>query len=429
MRSSSILNPGLPAYPNFVAGEAVRSQLSPDGTTLAILTAGQNSLYKPDGTVDVAELDAVHLSLRRGGRQQGQAGAHAGDPAGERPRRPGLLAGRQHALRRRRQRRRGLRLHEERRRLHGRRADCARPFRTRRDRQRAQQGRRPQRAAQRQRHGHLRRRRDAGRRQQLQRLDQRDRYRHTPRPLRARPASVLREQRGPQRRRRRHLPVRGRREGQRHGVRVVGSRSRGRGGRRVVPHRGAPDQAHQARRQRARHDARRLAVEALRGAGQRRPGRGHRHVDQPGHGQDRRAGSGRHAARTEVHRRGHLRGDAVARRQHALRRQQRRELDRRDPADGPPREHGQRPDPDRLRAARHHVQRRRLLDVHRQRQERHRAEPRPPRRQHRQHHQHHLPGRQCRGRGRLASVEPVSVPAGARVAGQRSGAGSDICTS
>jgi len=48
------LNPGLAAYPNFVAGEAVRSRLSPDGTTLAVLTAGQNSLYKPDGTVDVA---------------------------------------------------------------------------------------------------------------------------------------------------------------------------------------------------------------------------------------------------------------------------------------------------------------------------------------------------------------------------------------
>src|SRR5262245_5672375 len=48
------LNPGLPAYPDFVAGEAVRSQLSPDGTTLAILCAGQNSLYKPDGTVDTA---------------------------------------------------------------------------------------------------------------------------------------------------------------------------------------------------------------------------------------------------------------------------------------------------------------------------------------------------------------------------------------
>jgi YVTN family beta-propeller protein len=46
------LNPGLPAYPNFVAGEAVRSQLSPDGTTLAVLCAGHNSLDKPDGTTD-----------------------------------------------------------------------------------------------------------------------------------------------------------------------------------------------------------------------------------------------------------------------------------------------------------------------------------------------------------------------------------------
>ena len=54
MPSQQFLNPGLPAYPNFVAGEAVRSQLSPDGTTLAIITAGQNSLYKPDGTVDMA---------------------------------------------------------------------------------------------------------------------------------------------------------------------------------------------------------------------------------------------------------------------------------------------------------------------------------------------------------------------------------------
>jgi YVTN family beta-propeller protein len=46
------LNPGLPAYPNFVAGEAVRSQLSPDGTTLAVLCAGHNSLDKSDGTTD-----------------------------------------------------------------------------------------------------------------------------------------------------------------------------------------------------------------------------------------------------------------------------------------------------------------------------------------------------------------------------------------
>jgi DNA-binding beta-propeller fold protein YncE len=48
------LDPGLPAYPGFVAGEAVRSQLSPDGTVLAILCAGQNSLDRPDGTTDVA---------------------------------------------------------------------------------------------------------------------------------------------------------------------------------------------------------------------------------------------------------------------------------------------------------------------------------------------------------------------------------------
>src|SRR5215470_10348905 len=46
------LNPGLPAYPNFIAGEAVRSQLSPDGKTLAILCAGQNSLVQPNGNTD-----------------------------------------------------------------------------------------------------------------------------------------------------------------------------------------------------------------------------------------------------------------------------------------------------------------------------------------------------------------------------------------
>ena len=42
----------MPAYPDFVAGQAVRSTLSPDGATLAVITAGQNSLYKADGTVD-----------------------------------------------------------------------------------------------------------------------------------------------------------------------------------------------------------------------------------------------------------------------------------------------------------------------------------------------------------------------------------------
>lgn len=52
--AQQFLNPGLPAYPNFVAGEAVRSQLSPDGATLAVITAGQNSLDKPDGSLDTA---------------------------------------------------------------------------------------------------------------------------------------------------------------------------------------------------------------------------------------------------------------------------------------------------------------------------------------------------------------------------------------
>ncbi len=48
------LNPGLPAYPKFVAGEAVQSRLSPDGTTLAIICAGQNTLNDTSGKVDVA---------------------------------------------------------------------------------------------------------------------------------------------------------------------------------------------------------------------------------------------------------------------------------------------------------------------------------------------------------------------------------------
>src|SRR4051794_6202210 len=48
------LNPGLANYPDFVAGQAVKSALSPDGRTLAVLTAGQNSLYNASGVVDTA---------------------------------------------------------------------------------------------------------------------------------------------------------------------------------------------------------------------------------------------------------------------------------------------------------------------------------------------------------------------------------------
>ena len=48
------LNPGLANYPNFVAGEAVKAVVSPDGTTLAILTAGHNSLDNSSGATDAA---------------------------------------------------------------------------------------------------------------------------------------------------------------------------------------------------------------------------------------------------------------------------------------------------------------------------------------------------------------------------------------
>ena len=48
------LNPGLTNYPNFIAGEAVKVVVSPDGKTLAILTAGMNSLYDSTGNVDPA---------------------------------------------------------------------------------------------------------------------------------------------------------------------------------------------------------------------------------------------------------------------------------------------------------------------------------------------------------------------------------------
>src|SRR5258708_38699876 len=42
------LNPGFTNYPDFVAGEAVKAVISPDGKTLAILTAGKKSLYYPN---------------------------------------------------------------------------------------------------------------------------------------------------------------------------------------------------------------------------------------------------------------------------------------------------------------------------------------------------------------------------------------------
>jgi hypothetical protein len=49
------LNPGLTNYPNFVAGEAVKAVVSPDGNTLAILTAGMNSLYHPNTDCSISD--------------------------------------------------------------------------------------------------------------------------------------------------------------------------------------------------------------------------------------------------------------------------------------------------------------------------------------------------------------------------------------
>ena len=48
------LNPGLANYPDFVANEAVRAQLSPDGNTLLVLCAGYNSNLAHDASTDLA---------------------------------------------------------------------------------------------------------------------------------------------------------------------------------------------------------------------------------------------------------------------------------------------------------------------------------------------------------------------------------------
>jgi YVTN family beta-propeller protein len=50
----SFLNPGLARYPHYVAGEAVKSALSPDGKTLLTITAGYNLLFTDAAKVDAA---------------------------------------------------------------------------------------------------------------------------------------------------------------------------------------------------------------------------------------------------------------------------------------------------------------------------------------------------------------------------------------
>src|SRR6516225_2575816 len=69
------LNPQLPGYPNFVAGMAVRSRLSPDGNTLAVLCAGHNSQVSPPPHIDVDVANSTQYIFL-----YDVSGPHRGDP-------------------------------------------------------------------------------------------------------------------------------------------------------------------------------------------------------------------------------------------------------------------------------------------------------------------------------------------------------------
>jgi len=49
------LNPGLPNLPNYVAGQAVSTALSPDGTQLLVLTSGYNTVTDTQGKAQTNE--------------------------------------------------------------------------------------------------------------------------------------------------------------------------------------------------------------------------------------------------------------------------------------------------------------------------------------------------------------------------------------
>src|SRR5262249_3714888 len=69
-----LLNPQLPGYPDFGAGMAVRSRLSPDGNTLAVLCAGHNSLVAPNPPAVDAANSTQYIFL------YDVSGPHRGDP-------------------------------------------------------------------------------------------------------------------------------------------------------------------------------------------------------------------------------------------------------------------------------------------------------------------------------------------------------------
>src|SRR5271165_1500164 len=55
-----LLNPGLANLPNYVAGQAVSTALSPDGTTLLVLTSGYNYVTDSQGKAQTNEYVFVY---------------------------------------------------------------------------------------------------------------------------------------------------------------------------------------------------------------------------------------------------------------------------------------------------------------------------------------------------------------------------------
>src|ERR1700730_18351958 len=64
------LNPGLANYPEFVANEAVRSQLSPDGATLLVLCAGYNNNLDQNAQNDLAASNQYIFVYNVAGKNQ-----------------------------------------------------------------------------------------------------------------------------------------------------------------------------------------------------------------------------------------------------------------------------------------------------------------------------------------------------------------------
>src|SRR5712692_3868474 len=62
------LNPGLPNRPDFTAGQATSTALSPDGRLLLVLTTGYNRNYGPDGRLSTSSSLTFRPSRRSSSR-------------------------------------------------------------------------------------------------------------------------------------------------------------------------------------------------------------------------------------------------------------------------------------------------------------------------------------------------------------------------